>query len=134
MTTLSGTETGGIPVLLKLAGRPAVVVGGGDDATALATALLAHGAIVSVVAVAASIPLHALAASDRIALLSRPYVRGDLAGAIVAACFEDGETAAAVASEALAERCPVYIADHPELSTLSFSERAVQPSPAEEPA
>ena len=124
----------GMPVLLNLARRPAVIIGGGDEAAALASALVAQGAIVTVVAVAASLPLHALAASDRIALLPRSYVRGDLAGAVLASCFEGGETAYAVASEAAAERCLVHIAEHPELSGFRFAELYAPSSFTEEPA
>jgi siroheme synthase-like protein len=131
---LSRAETIGIPVFLKLARRPAVIIGGGDEAAALASSLVAQGAVVTVVAMAASLSLHALAAADRIALLPRSYVRGDLAGAVLAACFEGGETAHAVASEASAERCLVHVADHPELSTFRFAEPEAPSAFTEEPA
>jgi precorrin-2 dehydrogenase/sirohydrochlorin ferrochelatase len=117
-----------MPVLLKVAGCPAVVIGGGADAVALASTLLSHGAIVTVVAVSASIPMHALAAEERITLTPRAYVRGDLAGAGFAACFEEGEVAAAVSAEAAAERCLLTVPAHPRLSTASVIEQADPPA------
>jgi hypothetical protein len=76
----------------------------------------------------------ALEASGSIALRSRPYVRGDVAGAFLAACFEQGEIAAAVAAEAAAERCLVAIADNPALSTVHLADRSSQPAHTEEPS
>ena len=55
-----------------------------------------------------------------IGLLSRDYVRGDLAGAFVAACFDSGEIAAAVSAEANAERCLAYVAGRADLSTVQL--------------
>jgi len=129
---VTSAETAGMPVLLQLAGQRAVIIGGGDGATSLASALIAHGADVTVVAVAASVPLHRLAASGRVALLSRPYVRGDLAGAFVAACFEGGEIRDAVASEAVAERALLTVPGHPELSNVAFAGLADLSAPVEE--
>lgn len=121
-----------MPVLLALSGRPAVVVGGTDEATAAAESLLAHGATVTVVACAASLRLHALAASGSIGLLSRDYVRGDLAGAFVVACFDSGEIAAAVSDEANAERCLAYVAGRADLSTVQLPSDQSLPASAEE--
>lgn len=130
---MGDADTSGMPVYLELERRPAVIIGGNDDAAAFASTLLVHGASVTVVACAASLELHSLAASDRIALVSRAYVRGDLAGAFFAACFESGEAATAVAAEASAERCLVIVAGHPELSTVRLVECACPTDPAEEP-
>jgi siroheme synthase-like protein len=121
-----------MPVLLDLSRRRAVIIGGGDDAAALASILLSHGATVTVVAVSATLAVHALAASDRIELLSRDYVRGDLAGASFAACFEAGETAGAVAAEAGVERCLVTVSGRPELSTVHSADRTNPPALTEE--
>lgn len=123
-----------MPVLLELEGRPAVIVGGGDEAVALASTLLSHGAVLTVVASSASQSLHELAATGRATLLSRTYVRGDLAGAFFAACFEAGEVASAVAAEASAERCLLIIPGCPELSTVRIPAPADRPASIEESA
>jgi len=117
---LGDAEKRGMPVLIGISGHPAVVIGGGEDAAALASVLLSHGAVVTVVAISASLPIHELAAHDRITLLSRAYVRGDLAGARFAACFESGEVALAVSAEAHAERCLLTVPGQPELSSASL--------------
>jgi precorrin-2 dehydrogenase / sirohydrochlorin ferrochelatase len=126
---LGDAEKSGMPILLEVSGRPAVVIGGGAQAAALTSTLLSHGAAVTVVAVSASIPMHALAAEERITLVSREYVRGDLAGACFAACFEGGEVAVAVSAEAAAERCPLTVPVQPELSSATVVD-VIDPQPS----
>jgi uroporphyrin-III C-methyltransferase / precorrin-2 dehydrogenase / sirohydrochlorin ferrochelatase len=131
---MAGDTAAGMPILLGLAGQRAVVIGGGEDAAQLVSSLLSFGADVTVVACGASLTLHALAASGQIAMQSRDYVRGDLSGAFIAGCFEGGETAAAVAAEAGAERCLVHIAGRPDLSSFAVANIVQSSVPTEEPA
>jgi len=85
------------PLALDLAGRRAVVIGGGAVAMRRAAALLEAGALVSVVAPAV---LPELAALD-VVVHQRPYRPGDLGGAWLAhAATNDPAVNAAVAAEA----------------------------------
>ena len=68
------------PVLLDLAGRRCLMVGGGSVAERRVDALLAAGAQVTVISPRVTQPLAALAAEGRIGLESRGYREGDLAG------------------------------------------------------
>ncbi|KSW15639.1 uroporphyrinogen-III C-methyltransferase [Cellulomonas sp. B6] len=69
------------PLLLDLAGRRVVVVGGGPVAARRVRSLLADGADVHVVAPALCEDLTDLAASDALTWTAREYGPGDLAGA-----------------------------------------------------
>jgi uroporphyrin-III C-methyltransferase / precorrin-2 dehydrogenase / sirohydrochlorin ferrochelatase len=87
----------GYPLLLDLAGRRAVVVGGGRVALRRARGLLAAGAVVHVIAPEVLPELAGLG----VAVHQRPYADGDLAGAWLAqACTGDPVVNAAVAAEA----------------------------------
>lgn len=100
---------GRYPLLLDLAGRRAVVVGGGPVALRRARALLDAGALVTVVAPSV---LPALACEQDVSVLLRPYGAGDLEGAWVAhACTSDPAVNAAVAAEAERLRIPCVRAD-----------------------
>ena len=86
------------PLLLDLAGRRAVVVGGGPVALRRVRALLAAGARVAVVAPAV---LPELAELSEVAVSLRGYADGDLDGAwLVHACADDPVVNSAVAAEA----------------------------------
>ena len=86
------------PLLLDLAGRRVVVVGGGSVAARRVPALLAAGASVSVVAPSV---LPAVAELSGVTVSLRGYEDGDLAGAWLAhACTYDRVVNAAVADEA----------------------------------
>ena len=93
---------------LRLAGKKAVVVGGGTVAQRRVPILLAHGADVHVVARAATPAVEALAEQQPgIALKLRDYRDGDLAGAWYAiAATDDPAVNAAVMAEA--ERCRIF--------------------------
>jgi len=70
-----------LPVMLDLAGRRALVVGGGAVATRKISRLIDAGAQVRVVAIRASAPLREMAArEERLELLLRPYRSRDLKG------------------------------------------------------
>ncbi len=91
----------GYPIELELAGRAAVVVGGGSVALRRAQALLQAGAKVTVIApmVAAEF------AHLKVTVLRRGYLDGDLTGAwLVHAASNDAATNAAVAAAADAAR------------------------------
>ncbi|HST63585.1 MAG TPA: uroporphyrinogen-III C-methyltransferase [Mycobacteriales bacterium] len=100
---------GTYPLLLELAGRRVVVVGGGSVAARRVRGLLAAGAVVSVVAPAV---LPAVAELSEVAVSLRDYEDGDLAGAWLAhACTDDPAVNAAVAEEAERLRIPCVRAD-----------------------
>ena len=89
------------PLLLELAGRRCVVVGGGPVGERKVDGLLAVGADVTVVSPDVTAALHALAETRRITLIERPYRAGDLEGAaLVFTALGDPRATAAVAEEA----------------------------------
>ncbi|MGW0226957.1 uroporphyrinogen-III C-methyltransferase [Actinopolymorpha singaporensis] len=93
------------PLLLDLAGRRAVVVGGGPVAARRVGGLLDAGAVVTVVAPALCEDLAALVEPGRVEWVAREYAAGDLVGdlagaRVVQAATDDADTNAAVAAEA----------------------------------
>ncbi|HYS17628.1 MAG TPA: bifunctional precorrin-2 dehydrogenase/sirohydrochlorin ferrochelatase [Candidatus Binatia bacterium] len=107
-------EMGYFPVLLELADRRCVMVGGGMVAERRVDGLLAAGARVRVISPRTTRTLAALAAEGRIELESRGYREGDLAGADLAFVATDaGEVNAAVAREARERGLWVNAADDP---------------------
>jgi len=87
----------GYPITLSLAGKRAVVVGGGEVALRRTCPLLAAGALVHVIAPA----VHAELAGLDVIVHRRRYRDGDLAGAWLAhAATDDPQVNAAVAAEA----------------------------------
>ncbi len=118
-------------MVLALTGRRAVIIGDGGAGATLAALLLELGAAVTLVAVDSPDTARSLGIGDSVTCLPRAYVRGDLAGAFIAVCFDGGEIAAAVAAEAVATSCLVNIVDRPELSTFRFAE-SFAPSPSVE--
>ena len=102
------------PVLLDLAGRRCLMVGGGSVAERRVDALLAAGAQVTVISPRVTQPLAALAAEGRIGLESRGYREGDLAGNdLVFVATDAGEVNAAVAREARERGLWINAADDP---------------------
>ncbi|MBV9820622.1 MAG: uroporphyrinogen-III C-methyltransferase [Actinobacteria bacterium] len=94
----------GVPILLDLAGRRVVVVGGGTVAARRAGSFAEAGAEVLVIAPEV-VPELAERADHGIRLERRRYRSGDLAGAWLAvAATDDPETNRAVAEEAAASR------------------------------
>lgn len=92
-------------LLLDLAGRRAVVVGGGPVAARRAQGLLTDGADVRVVAPALCEDLAALAAAGALTWVDRGYAPGDLDGAwLVHTATGDRRTDDAVAADAEAAR------------------------------
>jgi len=72
------------PLMVNLAGRPCVVVGGGEVAERKVETLLEFGAIVTVVSSTLTPALTAALHQGRIAHIARPYRPGDLTGAFLA--------------------------------------------------
>ena len=103
------------PMILKVAGRGCVVVGGGEVALRKATALVECGARVRVISPELGPELAALAARGAIEWEARGYRPGDLAGAFLCvAAADDAEVNAAVKQEA--RECGVLanLADDPD--------------------
>ncbi len=105
--------------LIGLAGRRAIVVGGGTVALRKVEGLLAAGAQVTVVSPALADELAALHAAGKIAVIQRPYQDGDLADAWLAiAATDDAAVNHAVFAEAQRRGCLVNVVDDPEHSNF----------------
>jgi precorrin-2 dehydrogenase len=108
------------PVNLIVAGRPVLVVGGGRVAAQKVRGLLAAGAVVTVVAPEVDPAVAALAAQG-LAIVRRPYERGEVAGyrlavaatgdpAVNQEVYDDGEAAGVwVNSADDPDRCSVTL-------------------------
>ena len=117
--TVSTAEMGYYPVLLDLAGRRCVMVGGGIIAGRRVDGLLTAGARVTVISPRLTRTLAALAAEGRIDHEAREYRDGDLDGADLAFVATDaGEVNAAVAREARARGVWINAADDPARCTF----------------
>jgi precorrin-2 dehydrogenase len=104
----------GYPLVLDLAGRRCVVIGGGAVAERKVDGLFAAGATVTVVSPKLSGGLESRAARKEIRVERRCYRRGDLAGASLAfVATGDARLAAAVAREGRSEGVWVNAADDP---------------------
>jgi precorrin-2 dehydrogenase/sirohydrochlorin ferrochelatase len=119
----------GWPVVLHLAGRSALVVGGGPVAARRAASLLDAGAAVRVVATTLGEGLHTLAADPRAAgplrLDERPYTPADLDGcAVVVVATDDAALNQRVTQEARARGVLVNRADDPEAGDVSVCAHA----------
>ena len=117
--TASTAEMGYYPVLLDLAGRRCVMIGGGIIAGRRVDGLLTAGARVTVISPRLTRTLAALAAEGRIDHEAREYRDGDLDGADLAFVATDaGEVNAAVAREARARGVWINAADDPARCTF----------------
>jgi len=105
----------GYPLVLDGKQIAALIVGGGRVAERKARSLLASGASVRVVAPACTAALHALAASEeRLTLVERGYVSGDVGDALlVIAATDDADVNQCVARDAHALGRLVNVADDP---------------------
>ena len=117
--TASTAEMGYYPVLLDLAGRRCVMIGGGIIAGRRVDGLLTAGARVTVISPRLTRTLAALAAEGRIDHEAREYRDGDLDGADLAFVATDaGEVNAAVARDARARGIWINAADDPARCTF----------------
>ena len=106
---------GPYPVVLDLAGRPVLVVGGGTVAERKVEGVLEAGAIVTVVSPTTTDTLARLEREGRIMVRRRAYRPADLRGAtIVFAATDDRIVNAAVATDARKHRIWVNAADDPD--------------------
>jgi len=104
------------PVFLDLVDRRVVVIGGGAVAARKIATLVDYGARVRVVSPQLDERLEALVAAGDIEVVRRGYVRGDLAGAMLAVCATDSsEINRAVHAEAAESGCVINVVDVPEL-------------------
>ena len=107
------------PTMLRLQGRPCVVIGGGRVAIRKVSRLLEAGAAVRVIAPTLDEPLERLVKSGAIKVERRPYRRGDLAGALLAFAATDSRTVnTAVSDEADERGILVNVADDPQASSF----------------
>jgi precorrin-2 dehydrogenase/sirohydrochlorin ferrochelatase len=104
------------PILVDLAGRPTVVVGGGPVAERKVRGLLAAGAAVRLVSPEVTPALADMAAGGEIVVEARSWRPGDLAGAVLAvAATGDPAVNARVAEEGRASGVLVNRVDDPDL-------------------
>jgi precorrin-2 dehydrogenase/sirohydrochlorin ferrochelatase len=107
-------------VALDLRGRLVVVVGPGEAAQRKARAFLRTGADVAVITPDPTPELIQAETDGQLTIERRPYVRGDLEGALIAVCVSDSpEVAKAVGEEAASRGCLVHVKGAPELSSYS---------------
>ncbi len=107
------------PVFLRLAGRPALVVGGGRAAAAKVRLLVSAGAEVTVVAPRLGPELAGLRDAGRVAHVARGFVAGDVRGrAVVHGATGIEEVDDRVFEAAVTEGVPVNVVDRPERSTF----------------
>jgi len=110
-----------LPVFLRLEGKPALVVGGGQVAARKADWLLKARARVTLVAPRLVPALAAHAANGQLRHLESGFAPQQLEGAVVVvAASDDGALNAAVAAAARTRRIPVNVVDSAELSTFIF--------------
>jgi len=104
------------PVLLDLAGKSCLVVGGGKVAERKAASLVQAGARVLVVSPAVTPGLASMAETGAVSWQRRPYESTDPEGAfLVFATAGDRRVNERVASDARAHGRPVNVADDPDL-------------------
>jgi siroheme synthase-like protein len=102
------------PVMLDLAGRPCLVVGGGPVAERKIDGLLAADARVTVVSPSLTPALLTLAAEARLHWRPREYLAGDAAGfAFVMVAASDASVSEAIAAECRARGTWINCADDP---------------------
>jgi len=102
------------PVMLDLAGRPCLVVGGGPVAERKIEGLLAADARVTVVSPSLTPALLTLAAEARLHWRPREYLAGDAAGfALVMVAASDASVSEAIAAECRARGVWINCADDP---------------------
>lgn len=107
------------PAMLDLAGRDALLVGGGEVAAQKAGPLLDAGAVLRVVAPELTGALQARAEAGEIAWERREVRPGDTDGCAVVVCATDQrEVNKKVSEEARSNGIPVNVVDDPELCTF----------------
>jgi precorrin-2 dehydrogenase/sirohydrochlorin ferrochelatase len=104
------------PLFLDLAGRRAVIVGGGKVSARKAETLLRHGAAVTVIAPEVSEEIDALAGAGRIVVIRRTYASDDIADAfLVIASTSAAAVNAQIAADCRERNVLVNVVDDPTL-------------------
>src|SRR2546423_767930 len=102
------------PIVLKVAGRQVVVIGGGDVAEGKVQSLLEADARVTVVSPEVTPRLRTLAGSGDIVLVARPYEPTDIADAFfVIAATDDASVQERIWRDAREKRVLVNTVDDP---------------------
>jgi precorrin-2 dehydrogenase/sirohydrochlorin ferrochelatase len=113
---MAGEASRHLPILVDLAGKRIVVVGGGAVAERKVRALLDCGAEVTVVAPRLTEGLSEMASAERVAHEARGYREGDLEGATLAfVAVDDPEASRRAADDARRAGVPVNVVDRPDL-------------------
>ena len=106
--------SGDYPLVLRVAGRRCVVVGGGTVATRKVVGLVEVDADVTVIAPRVSTEIQILAEGDLVLVERRPFVPSDLDGALLSFAATDQRAVNQAVAEAAHERgVPVNVADDP---------------------
>lgn len=104
------------PIVLRIAGRRCLVIGGGHVAQQKAQSLLRAGALVTVISPEVTPTLAALASAQDIVHEARPYVSGDLRGFFLAyAATNDHQLHEVIARESQAAGVLLNVVDQPQL-------------------
>ena len=104
------------PMFLRVAGRPCLVIGGGNVAAQKVDGLLAAGGRATVISPELCRPLAALAVAGKLTHLARPYAPGDLRGFfLVFAATDDREVQSQVVREAHELGVLLNVVDRPTL-------------------
>jgi len=110
-----------LPIFVKLAGRPCVVIGGGEVAARKVALLRECGARVTIVAPKLGATLASLAAGGEVTHRAARFAESDLGGAaLVIAATGDRAVNADVSRCAQAHNLPVNVVDDPELCSFIF--------------
>jgi len=109
------------PLFLKLAGRPCIVIGGGEIAESKIDSLRVAEARVTVIAPTASTRIVAMAETGEVTLHQREYTTGDLAGQFLAvAATSDPAVNRAVFAEAEVAGILINAVDDPPFCDFYF--------------
>src|SRR5215470_4087084 len=104
------------PIFMRVAGRPCVVIGGGNVAEQKVHSLLRAGARVTVISPDLAAPLAGLASAGAITHRPRDYASGDLKGFCLAyAATDDERLHEQIAREAEAAGVLLNVVDRPAL-------------------
>lgn len=108
-----------LPIFLKLAQRPCVVIGGGDVAARKVALLRECGALVTVVAPEAGATIKAMVERGEVTYRAERFAPDALDGAaVVVAATDDRAVNAEVSRLAQARNLPVNVVDDPELCSF----------------
>ena len=109
------------PMFISLKNKKVVVIGGGRIATRRVQVLIRYGAELVVIAACQSESIKLLAGENKLTLIERNYLPGDLNGAFMAiAATDDRDVNEKVCNDARKEGIPVNVCDRKELCDFYF--------------